>query len=43
MSMTDSHSGILVNVNYQLNKLTTFTQSKYESSWIIYMNKEINK
>ena len=41
MTMTDSHSGILVNVNYQLNKSTTFIQTKYESSWIIYMNKEI--
>ena len=30
MSMTKSHGGILVNVIYQLNKLTTFIQTKYE-------------
>ena len=29
MSMTKSHSGILVNVNYQLNNVYTFIQSKY--------------
>jgi len=34
--------GISINYFYQLNKLHTFIQTKYDTNWIIYLNKQTN-